>query len=101
LLIVYPYTLAASSSTPATTRLRCTGVGMARPWRSDGASRVKLADVDIKCTAFNADGSVLGIGLESGEVQLCAWPSLQVTATLGKHSDAVTAGGRTAPGRSL
>ena len=65
---------------------------MARPWRSDGASRVKLADVDIKCTAFNADGSVLGIGLESGEVQLCAWPSLQVTATLGKHSDAVTAG---------
>ena len=45
---------------------------------------------DIKKAAFSADGTTLAVGLETGEVQLCSWPDLKVTKTLGKHSDGVT-----------
>lgn len=54
------------------------------------AERITLAEGDIKCAAFDPGGETLAIGLESGEVQLCTWPALEVTKTLGKHADAVT-----------
>ena len=58
---------------------------------ADGVvKRVVIASVDIKCAAFNGEGDLLAVGLETGEVQLCAWPELSVTKTLGKHTDAVT-----------
>ena len=49
-----------------------------------------LAEVDIKCAAFDPAGKTLAIGLESGEVKLCSWPALEVTKSLGKHGDSVT-----------
>ena len=65
---------------------------------ADGvAHRITLADCDIKCAAFSSDGERLAVGLEDGRVQLCAWRRatekdlhIEVVATLGQHTDAVT-----------
>jgi len=40
---------------------------------------------EIKCAAFNADGARLALGLESGEVKILSWPSLEVEKELGAH----------------
>ena len=50
-------------------------------------SRVSVTpdEREIKCAAFNEDGSRLALGLESGEVKILAWPSLEVEKELGAH----------------
>ena len=40
---------------------------------------------EIKCAAFDAEGARLALGLESGEVKILAWPSLEVEKELGAH----------------
>ena len=44
---------------------------------SGTATRVTLATCDVKCAAFSPDGASLAVGLESGEVRLFAWPTLE------------------------
>ncbi|CEF98356.1 Quinonprotein alcohol dehydrogenase-like superfamily [Ostreococcus tauri] len=50
-------------------------------------SRVSVTpdEREIKCAAFNAEGTRLAIGLESGEVKILLWPSLEVEKELGAH----------------
>jgi prolactin regulatory element-binding protein len=40
---------------------------------------------EIKCAAFNGQGTRLALGLESGEVKILSWPSLEVEKELGAH----------------
>jgi len=58
---------------------------------SGAATRVTLATCDVKCAAFSPDGASLAVGLESGEVRLFAWPTLEPSGTRldGSHADAV------------
>ena len=58
---------------------------------SGTATRVTLATCDVKCAAFSTDGASLAVGLESGEVRLFAWPTLEPSEVRldGSHADAV------------
>ena len=58
---------------------------------SGTATRVTLATCDVKCAAFSPDGASLAVGLESGEVRLFAWPTLEPSEVRldGLHADAV------------
>ena len=40
---------------------------------------------EVKCAAFDASGARLALGLESGEVKILSWPSLEVEMELGAH----------------
>ena len=50
-------------------------------------SRVSVTpdEREIKCAAFDASGARLALGLESGEVKILSWPSLEVEMELGAH----------------
>ena len=58
---------------------------------SGTATRVTLATCDVKCAAFSPDGASLAVGLESGEVRLFAWPTLEPSGVRldASHADAV------------
>lgn len=40
---------------------------------------------EVKCAAFDASGARLALGLESGEVKILSWPSMDVEMELGAH----------------
>ena len=42
-------------------------------------------DRDVKCAVFSPSGRQLAIGLETGEVKIVQWPSLEVDMELGAH----------------
>jgi prolactin regulatory element-binding protein len=42
-------------------------------------------DRDVKCCVFAPSGRRLAIGLETGEVKILIWPSLEVEAEMGAH----------------
>ena len=70
---------------------------------SGAATRVTLATCDVKCAAFSPDGASLAVGLESGEVRLFAWPTLEPSGTRldGSHADAVNGVAFSPDGTSL
>ena len=42
-------------------------------------------DRDVKCAVFSPSGRQLAIGLETGEVKIVQWPSLEVDMELSAH----------------